>query len=152
MLVFDATITEHYSKALITKLFFHQILSLIDNPSTPFNDFMTAVAFYFGINTGSAEAMKSTVQSILNNFFAFRICRMSPLTMILGYLLRYRIPIITLRISLTVPFVLSFSLTTLIVALWYKCYLLKFHSVHPSHLEIPPILSLRSSRVPSIRL
>ena len=54
-LVPDAISAEPYRKALIAKLFFHQILSLTDPPTVSFNDLLAIVAAYVDINTGSAE-------------------------------------------------------------------------------------------------
>ena len=61
---------EPYRNVLITKLFFHQILSLTDSPSVSFNDLLATVAAYFDIITGSAEkeaeaAAQSTSLSFL---------------------------------------------------------------------------------------
>ena len=61
---------EPYRKALIAKLFFHQILSLADSPSVFVNDLMATVAAYFDINTGSAEReAEAAAQSISRSFF-----------------------------------------------------------------------------------
>ena len=58
-----------YRKALISKIFFRQILALTDNPSTSFNDLMTTVALYFPLNTGAAEReAESAVTFIRSNF------------------------------------------------------------------------------------
>ena len=54
-LVPDNINAEPYRKALIAKLFSHQILSLIDSPTVLLNDLMATVAACFDINTGSAE-------------------------------------------------------------------------------------------------
>ena len=54
-LVPDNINAEPYRKALIAKLFSHQILSLIDSPTVSLNDLMATVAACFDINTGSAE-------------------------------------------------------------------------------------------------
>ena len=78
--------------------------------------------------------------------FAFLICRLFPLAMFPGNLLKSRIPIIVLQILLTLPFVLSFPLLMLIVTLQQKYYLLNFHSTYPSLLAILPILLFLSSR------
>ena len=48
-LVYDAISAESYHKALITKLFFHQILPLSNNPSVFFSDLMTIDSYYFCI-------------------------------------------------------------------------------------------------------
>ena len=61
---------EPYRKALIAKLFFHQILSLADSPSVSVNDLMATVAAYFDVNTGSAEReAEAAAQSISRSFF-----------------------------------------------------------------------------------
>ena len=54
-LVPDPISAEPYRKALITKLFFRQILSLADSPSVELNDLFSTVASYFSFSTGSAE-------------------------------------------------------------------------------------------------
>ena len=54
-LVPDNINAEPYRKVLITKLFSHHILSLIDSPTVSLNDLMATVAACFDINTGSAE-------------------------------------------------------------------------------------------------
>ena len=60
-LVSDTISAEPYRKALVTKLFFCQILPLSDNLCVFFSDLMTTTVSYFGINTGSTErAAKST--------------------------------------------------------------------------------------------
>ena len=60
---------EPYRKALIVKLFFHQILSLTDSPSFSVNDLMATVAVNFDINTGSTEReMEAATQSISRSF------------------------------------------------------------------------------------
>ena len=66
----DNISAEPYHKALIAKIFFHQILSLTDSPSASFNDLLATVAAYFDIITGSAEkeaeaAAQSTSLSFL---------------------------------------------------------------------------------------
>ena len=69
-LVPDPISGEQYRKALIAKLFFHQILSLTDSPSISVNDFMVTVAAYFDINTGSAEReAEAAAKSISRSFF-----------------------------------------------------------------------------------
>ena len=69
-LVPDAISVEPYRKALIAKLFFHQILSLTDSPSVSFNDLLATVAAYFDINTGYAEReAEAAAQSISRSFF-----------------------------------------------------------------------------------
>ena len=54
-LVHDPISAEPYRKALIAKLFLHQILSLTNSPSVSVNDLMATVAAYFDISMGSAE-------------------------------------------------------------------------------------------------
>ena len=69
-LVSDPISTKLYRKALIAKLFFHQILSLTDSPSVSFNDLMATVAAYFDINAGSAEReAEAATQTISRSFF-----------------------------------------------------------------------------------
>jgi len=69
-LVPDPISAEPYRKALIEKIFFHQILSLSDSPPVSFNDLIATVASYFDINTGSAEMETETAtQSIFRSFF-----------------------------------------------------------------------------------
>ena len=46
---------EPYRNALITKLFFHQILSLTDSPSVFFTDLLAIIAAYFDIATGCVK-------------------------------------------------------------------------------------------------
>ena len=61
---------EPYRKALITKLFFRQILPLADATCVSFSDLMTTVALHFSINTGSSERESDVaVTSIRSNFF-----------------------------------------------------------------------------------
>ena len=70
ILVPDNISAEPYRKALIAKLFFHQILSLTDSPSVSFNDLLDTVAAYFEINTGSAEReAEAAAQAISRSFF-----------------------------------------------------------------------------------
>ena len=54
-LVPDNISADPYCKALISKLFFHQIPSLTDFPSVFFNDLLAIVAAYFDVYTESAE-------------------------------------------------------------------------------------------------
>ena len=62
---------EPYRKALISKLFFRQILPLADATYVSFSDLMTTIALYFSINTGSSEReSEATVTSIRSNFVA----------------------------------------------------------------------------------
>ena len=69
-LVPDNIIAEPYCKALISKLFFHQIPSLTDFPSVFFNDLLAIVAAYFDIYTESAEREgEAAAQSISGSFF-----------------------------------------------------------------------------------
>ena len=69
-LVPDPISAEPYRKALIAKLFFRQILSLVDSPSIELNDLLSTVASYFSINTGFAEREADTTdQSIFRSFF-----------------------------------------------------------------------------------
>ena len=59
-----------YRKTLIAKLFFCQIISLINTPSVSFSDLMTTVASYFPLNTGSAEReAEAAVICIRSAFF-----------------------------------------------------------------------------------
>ena len=117
-LVPDAISAEPYRKALIAKLFFHQILSLTDSPSVTFNDLLATVAAYFDINTGSAEReAEAAAQSLSRSFTTSPISSglhflMHPVT-----LLRFRIQLIAPRISRILLFALSLTLTLLIVAL-----------------------------------
>ena len=60
ILVPDHISAEPYRKALIAKLFFHQILPLADSPSVELNDLLSTVESYFSINTGSAETDADT--------------------------------------------------------------------------------------------
>ena len=70
-LIPNSIITESYSKALITMLFFRQILFLADSPSVELNDLLFTVNSYFAINTGSAKREVYTiVQSISCYFFS----------------------------------------------------------------------------------
>ena len=67
---------EPYRKTLIAKLFFCQIISLIDTPSVSFSDLMSTVASYFSLNTGSAEReAEAAVICLRSAFFASLICR-----------------------------------------------------------------------------
>ena len=62
--------TEPYRKALIAKLFFHQILSLTDSHSVSVDGIMATVAVYFDINMGSVEReAEEAAQSITRSFF-----------------------------------------------------------------------------------
>ena len=62
--------TEPYRKALISKLFFRQILPLADATYVSFSDLMTTVALHFSINTGlSKRESDAAVISIRSNFF-----------------------------------------------------------------------------------
>ena len=69
-LVSDNINAEPYRKALIAKIFFHQILSLTDSPSVSFNDLLATVGAYFDINTESVEReAEAAAQSISRSFF-----------------------------------------------------------------------------------
>ena len=69
-LVPDNINAEPYRKVLITKLFSHHILSLIDSPTVSLNDLMATVSACFDINTGSAEwEVKIAAPSISCSFF-----------------------------------------------------------------------------------
>ena len=69
-LVPAAISTAPYRKALIVKLFFHQILALTDTSSVSFSDMMSTVASYFSLSTGSAERKAETAVVIIrSNFF-----------------------------------------------------------------------------------
>ena len=69
-LVSDNNSAKSYRKALIAKLFFHQILSLTDSSSVFCNDLLATIAAYFEINTGSAEReAEAAAQSISRSFF-----------------------------------------------------------------------------------
>ena len=69
-LVPDPISAEPYRKALIAKIFFHQILSLADSPSVELNDLISTVASYFSFSTGSAERDADTAaQSISRAIF-----------------------------------------------------------------------------------
>ena len=61
---------EPYRKALIVKLFFHQILSLTDSPSVFVNDLMAIVAVYLDINTGSAEREAEAATNSISRSFS----------------------------------------------------------------------------------
>ena len=61
---------EPYRKALIAKLFFHQILSLMNSTSATFYDLLATVAAYFDIITGSAET-KPKQQLCLSPFLFY---------------------------------------------------------------------------------
>ena len=67
ILVPDAISADPYRNVLIAKLFFRQILFLFDSPSIFFNDLMTIIAFYFHINTGSAEREAETAAQPISN-------------------------------------------------------------------------------------
>ena len=71
-LVPDNISAEPYRKALIAKLFFHQILSLTDSPSVSFNDLLDTVAAYFDINTGSAGGEAEVAAQSISRYF-FRV-------------------------------------------------------------------------------
>ena len=61
---------EPYRKTLIDKLFFCQILSLVDSPSIKFNKLLFTIASYFSISTGFTERDADTAaQSISRSFF-----------------------------------------------------------------------------------
>ena len=65
----DPISAKPYRKALIAKLFLHQILSFTDSPSVSVNDLMATVAVYFDINTGSAEReAEAAAKSISRSF------------------------------------------------------------------------------------
>ena len=69
-LVPDAISAEPYRKALIAKLFFHQIFSLKYSPSVSFDDLLATVAVYVDINTGSTEReVEAAAQYISRSFF-----------------------------------------------------------------------------------
>ena len=117
-LVPDNISADPYHKALIAKLFFHQILSLTDSPPVSFNDFLATVAAYFDINTESAERdAEAASQSISRCFFAFQISSVSTFLIHPESLLRFRIPITAPRTSHSLLFVLTLPLTLLILAL-----------------------------------
>ena len=138
-LVPDAISVEPYCKALITKLFSFQILPLSDTTFLSFSDLMTTVAFYFGSTRDPLRGRRKPLLSLFSTlYFKFRICKVSALLIFPGDLLRSRIPLIALRISLTLPFVLSFPLPSLIVVLRKNRYLTTFHSTYLSLLELLP--------------
>jgi len=87
---------EPYRKALIAKLFFHQILSLMNSTSATFYDLLATVAAYFDIITGSAET-KPKQQLCLSLFlFLFSAFQLSSVLSFLIHpesLLRFRISI-----------------------------------------------------------
>ena len=69
-LVPDPISANPYYKALITKFFFHKILSLAESPSVELNDLLSTVDSYFSINTESAEReLDTSTHSISHPFF-----------------------------------------------------------------------------------
>ena len=59
-----------YHKALITKLFFRQILGYADSPSISVSDLISTVASYFDMNTAMAEReVESAFVSIRGSIF-----------------------------------------------------------------------------------
>ena len=119
---------EPYRKALITKLFFRQILPLADATYVSFSDLMTTISLYFFINTGSSERESAVaVTSIHSNFFlvtnlqgvGFADTPVKPL--------RSRIQPSALTILLISPFVPFFPHISLINELRKKLYPLSSH-------------------------
>ena len=85
---------ESYRKALIAKLFFHQILSLVDFPSVSVKDLMATVATYFDINTRSTEReAEAAAQSIFRSFSMCHTWLALPFLTLPDSLLRLRIMI-----------------------------------------------------------
>ena len=117
-LVPDNNSAKSYRKALIAKLFIHQILSLTDSSSVFCNDLLATIAAYFEINTGSAEReAEAAAQAISRSFSAFQISSVLPFLIHPESLLKFRIMISAPRTSRILFFVLMLPLTLLIVAL-----------------------------------
>ena len=55
-LVPDPVSAESYRKMLVVKLFFRPTITLSDTPSISFNDLISTIASYVGLNIGSAES------------------------------------------------------------------------------------------------
>ena len=68
-LVLDVISADPYRKALIAKLFLHQIMIFSDTHSVSFSNLISTVVSYFGLNTGFAERETDTTTiDIRNNF------------------------------------------------------------------------------------
>ena len=119
-LVPDPISAEPYRKALIAKLFLHQILSLTNSPSVSVNDLMATVAAYFDINSGSAEREAEAAAKSIFRSRSFSMCQIwsaLPFLTLPDSLLMLRILITAQRILLILLFILTLPLTLLIVAL-----------------------------------
>ena len=80
-----------YRKALITTIFFRQILALADTLPVSFSTLMTTVASYFSLNTDATEReVEAAVAIICSIYFVFFIYRALAFFTIPGNQLRSR--------------------------------------------------------------